>query len=323
MRKYLLVIAALVTGINTAPAIEDNTVEVVYNGNTATVTVATNIGDYVTVSSGTDSHVKLVQSTTWSGNTNGEITYVLSGSSTDGEFYLEGSYKCSVDFNGLTLNNPDGPAVNIQNGKRIKISAKSETVNTLSDGTNEDYNGCLHCKGHAEFKGKGTLNVTGNSKHGIYCKEYMQLKNLTLNVTGAIKDGIHCKEYFLMESGTLNISNVLDDGIQVELSGLTSTGVKTDHEDEDTGNFYMLDGSLVIKNYAGEPVKADGDIDYSGGTHTFVVEDAIETARLALDEDGLKQVYDLNGRLMPCGSSLPKGLYVEKNGSKTVKRIVR
>ena len=192
----------------------------------------------------------------------------------------------------------------------------------LSDGVNEDYNGCIHCKGHTEFKGNGVLNVTGNSRHGVYSKEYMQVKNLTLNITGAVKDGIHCKEYFLMESGTVSISNVLDDGIQVELDGLTSTGVKTDHEDEDTGNFYMLDGTLTVKNYGGEPVKADGEIKYSGGTHTFVVEDAIEAARM-FDGDTTRQIFDLNGRLMPSNFPLTKGLYIEKDGGRTVKRIVR
>lgn len=322
MRNLLLSIAALLAGINTAAAVDANTVEVFYSGTTATVTVASNISSYVTVNSGSSSHVSLVQSPTWSGNASGEITYVLSGASDDGEFYIEGAYKMSIDLNGLTLNNPTGPAINIQNGKRIKVSAKSGTENTLSDGINEDYNGCIHCKGHTEFKGNGVLNVTGNSRHGVYSKEYMQVKNLTLNIAGAVKDGIHCKEYFLMESGTVSISNVLDDGIQVELAGLTSTGVKTDHEDEDTGNFYMLDGTLTVKNYGGEPVKADGEIKYSGGTHTFVVDDAIEAARM-VDDDTTRQIFDLNGRLMPSNSPLTKGLYIEKDGGRTVKRIVR
>lgn len=186
MKKLLLSIITITCAL-TAQAVEDNTVEVVYNGTTATVTVASNIADVVTVSSGTSSHVVISSSTE-----SVELFYALSGTSDDGSFNLTGSYKCEIDLNGLTLTNPSGPAFYIKNGKRIAISAKKNTTNTLADGKNKDYNGCIHCTGHLEFKGKGELNVAGNSKHAIYSKEYTSLKNLTLNITGAKKDGIHC-----------------------------------------------------------------------------------------------------------------------------------
>jgi hypothetical protein len=87
--------------------------------------------------------VRIVQSEDFAGidattdNPDGEIFYSLSGTSSDGEFYLEGSYKCTVELSGVTLTNPSGPAVNIQNGKRIAVSAKKNKVNTLSDGPDE------------------------------------------------------------------------------------------------------------------------------------------------------------------------------------------
>ena len=297
MKKTLFLTIAFVASFNSMQAVDNNTVEVTYKGNTATVTVANNISSYVTVSSGTSSHVKIVQAESFVGNSIGEIEYILSGSSSDGEFYLEGSYKCSVSLSGLTLTNPKGPAINIQNGKRIDVSVKKDTQNTLADGANEDYNGCFHSKGHTEFKGKGTLNVVGNSKHAIYSKEYMEVKNCTINITSAAKDGIHCKEYFLMESGTINISGVQDDGIQVELSGATSTGRTSLHEEEDSGNFYMEDGSLKIAvyDYGGKHVKVDGTIVYGGGTHTYTTtQTGIDD--LQQDDNASTIVYDLSGR---------------------------
>ena len=51
--------------------------------------------------------------------------------------------------------------------------------------------------------------------------------------------GISCNEYFLMESGSINISGTGDDGIQADLDGDTSTGMTTNHEDEDSGNGYL------------------------------------------------------------------------------------
>ena len=87
-------------------------VTVVYNGTTATVTIPNDLTGYVTCSSGSSSHVKLVQSDDVSESTTDEIIYSLSGSSTDGEFYMEGSFKATIQLGGLTLTNPKGPALN-------------------------------------------------------------------------------------------------------------------------------------------------------------------------------------------------------------------
>lgn len=319
---------ALAVAIN-ANAIDNNTVNIVYNGTTATVTVASNISSYVTVSSGSSSHVKIVQSESFAGvdattdNEDGEIIYSLSGSSTDGEFYMEGSFKATVELNGVTLTNPSGPAINIQDGKRIAVSAKKSTTNTLTDGANDTYNGCFHCKGHTKVKGKGTLNVVGNSKHAIYSKEYIEVKNLTLNITAAKKDAIHCKEYFLMESGTVNITGATDDGIQVELSGTSSTGVTTDHDDEDTGNFYQEGGTLSISGYGGKAIKTDGSINYSGGTQDFDTSDTSAATGISLIENEASAdatYYDIQGRKI---NTISKGLYIFKNGNTTKKILVR
>jgi hypothetical protein len=306
MRKLFISILTCMAGVLSANAIEDNTVEIIYNGNTATVNIASNIMQYVSVSSGTSSHVVIIQDASFEGvdkttdNEDGEIIYNLSGSSTDGEFYLEGSYKCTVELNGVDLTNPSGPAVNIQNGKRIAVSVKKDKTSTLTDGANENYNGALHIKGHTKFKGKGTLNVVGNSRHAIYSKEYIEVKNCNINVTAAVKDGIHCKEYFFMESGNVKIGNTGDDGIQVELDGNTSTGQMPSHEDEDSGNFYMTGGTLSMAHYGGSAIKADGTINFNGGTQDFDKDDTQQYAGIENVQSAQRQllngIYDLQGR---------------------------
>lgn len=314
-----MVLAFMLTVATKAKAIDNNTVTIVYDGATATVTIADNISQYVTLNSGTSSHVQLVQSADFAGvdankdNEDGEIIYQLSGSSEDGEFYMEGGFKCTVELFGLTLTNPSGPAINIQNGKRIDVSAKKGTVNTLTDGANADYNGCYHCKGHTEFKGKGELNVVGNSKHAVYSKEYIEVKNLTLNITGAVKDAIHCKEYFLMESGTINITGAANNGITVEMSGKTSTGITEDHEDEDTGNFYQEGGTLAISGYGNKAIVADGTITYTGGTQDFDTNDTSGVNEVkAVTETESGDCYDLLGRQV---KNPAKGVFIQ-NGKK-------
>ena len=249
--------------------VTDGAISVTYSGTSAAVTVAGNVAQYVTPTV-SGAHVSIEQSSDLAE----EITYTLSGTSTDGEFYMSGSYKATVELNGLTLTNAtpvySGAAVHIQNSKRIKVKVVTGTTNTLVDAASGSQKGCLYIKGHAEFAQKGTLNVTGNVKHAIKTGEYFSLKNATINVLSAVGDGINCTEYFLMESGTVSISGTGDDGIQCDLDGTTSTGETTDHEDEDSGNIYISDGTLTITctATAAKGVKGDGDINISGGTLT-------------------------------------------------------
>ena len=249
--------------------VTDGSISVSYSGTSATVTVAGNIAQYVTPTV-SGAHVSIAQSDDMAE----EITYTLSGTSTDGEFYMSGSYKATVELNGLTLTNAtpvySGAAVHIQNGKRIKVKIVTGTTNTLTDAASGSQKGCLYIKGHAEFAQKGTLNVVGNVKHGIKTGEYMTLKNATINVTSAVGDGISCNEYFLMESGTISISGTGDDGIQCDLDGTESTGVTTDHEDEDSGNIYISGGTITINSTAtaAKGIKGEGDMLISGGTIT-------------------------------------------------------
>ena len=249
--------------------VTDNVVSVDYSGTTASVAVAGNVAQYVTPTIN-GAHVSIVQSDDLAS----EITYILSGSSTDGEFYMSGSYKATIELNELTLSNTtpvySGSAIHIQNGKRIKVKVTSGTTNTLTDALGGSQKACLYIKGHAEFAQKGTLNIVGNVKHGIKTGEYMTLKNATINVNSSVGDGISCARYFLMESGNISISATGDDGIQCDIDGDVATGETTNHEDEDSGNIYIEDGTIniIVTVAAAKGVKGEGDLRISGGDIT-------------------------------------------------------
>ena len=248
--------------------VKDNTVAVVYNGQTAAITVAGNVAQFLTITA-TGAHVNIEQSSDLAE----EITYTLSGSSDDGECYISGSYKATVELNGLTLTNTNpvtsGAAVHIQNGKRIKVKVLEGTSNTLVDAANGSQKGALYVKGHPEFSGKGTLTVNGNVKHAIKSSEYITVKDATIKVQSAAGDGINCGQYFLMKSGVLDISGVEDDGIQCDIDDteVGSTGETEDHEDEDSGNIYLEGGQITINTagIAAKGVKSEGDLIVKGG----------------------------------------------------------
>ena len=241
-------------------AVTDNTVNVTYSGSEAYVVIAGNIMQYVTPSV-SGAYVSLTQEATVGDTTCGEISYSLSGESADGQFTLTGSYKATVNLYGLSLTCATGAPLNIQNGKRIELSVKSGTENTLKDCAGGTQKGCLVCTGHLELKGNGILNVTGLTGHAIYAKEYVTMKNCTINVLGSVKDGLNCNQYFTMTSGTLNISGIGDDALQVSFKD------DVNREAEDTGTITVNGGSITaeVTATAAKGLKADGNAIFTNG----------------------------------------------------------
>lgn len=245
--------------------LDDNTVVVTYNDVEADVVIAGNIAHYVnaTVSG---SKVNIVQSDEVD-DTVGEITYLLTGNSSDGSFTANGSYKSTLRLEGLDLVCTDGAAIEIKNGKRLKVSIAEGTENTLGDDASGSQKGCLSCTGHIEFVGKGILNISGAKSHAIYAKEYVTMKNCTINVRASVKDGVNCNQYFSLNSGILNLEGIGDDGIQVSYKD------SENREEEDTGAFLMSGGQInvTVTADAAKAIKCEGDMTLTGGKITASV----------------------------------------------------
>lgn len=232
--------------------VTDNAVSVAYSGTGAQVLVPGNAMRNLTVTvSGAD--VSIIQSD----NVSEEITYTLTGSSTDGSFFMDGSYKATVVLDNLTLKNADGAAIDIENGKRIDIELVG--TNTLADGASGSQKGCMMVNGHAEFKGSGSLSLTGNAKHAYWGDEYVLLKKSmtgTITVENAVKDAFNINEHFEQRGGNVVIKNCGDDGIQVSYED------KSNPTDDDTGSIILSGGTLNVSigNAASKGLKAEGNI---------------------------------------------------------------
>ena len=235
--------------------VDEASVHVGYAGAQSAVTVSGDVAPYLTVSVD-GAHVRILQSESLAQ----EVFYTLDGTSGNGSFWMDGSLKATLVFNGLDLTCADSAAVNIRNGKRIDVILTDSTVNTLRDGATGDQKACFAIKGHAEFKGAGTLNLYGNAKHAYSSNEYTLLKKTTgtINILSAQKDGMNVGQYFEMKGGTVNISGVGDDGIQVS---------KTDDtEDEFNGQAFFRGGTISaqITAQAGKGVKVEDTLYVSG-----------------------------------------------------------
>ena len=238
------------------PGIEDNTVIVNYADEKATVQVANNIKDLLAVTiNGAD--VSILADPTL----DEEVNYILSGSTADGKFQMDGEYKCTFTLNGVNITNNDDAAFQIDCGKRIAIVVADGTRNSFTDGKGSQ-KACFFVNGHAEFEGAGTLAITGKSKHAYRSDEYTQFKKKFTGffiISGSASDGMHVGQYFQMNAGNLNIYDVAGDGIQVE--------AETESEEADNGKCIIKNGRLDITTdgIACDGIKADSLVSITGG----------------------------------------------------------
>lgn len=250
------------------PSDDPNVITIVWNGTEAPSITCSAPG--VTIS--TEGGNVFVTNT----NTDTEYTYILRGQSTDGSLTLTADYKSTVQLDGLDLQSSLEEALNIKCGKRIALVVNDGTVNTLADATTDNgQKGALYCKGHLEVEGGGTLNLTGNVKHALSTKEYLQLKKKftgTLNVLGAANDGIHAGQYFQMNAGNVTIKNVKGDGIQAEAT--------TDPTDEQNGQMIIKGGKadITITGNDASAMKCDSLMTISDGTFTMTTSGAGDKA---------------------------------------------
>lgn len=240
----------------TQDGVADNTVSVVYNGASANVTIAGNLAKYMTVKAvGAD--VCIVAAPELQQN----VEYNLSGTSSDGSFYMDGSYAATFKLNNLSLTNADSAAINIQDGKLITIELNGQ--NTLSDAAGKANNACMYINGHAKFVGSGNLTVTGNAKHGITGDEHLVIEGGNINVT-SVGDGLHISEYFKQTGGSLTI-NSKGDGIDIGFKGVNK-GTKDQYPNN---GFAFLEGGnidITVSGAAMKGIKADSTVVVSGTT---------------------------------------------------------
>ena len=251
-------------------SLDDNCIVVSWN-DTATVEVAYNIYNKVWADI-RDGHVTLLASD----DVDEELTYILEGKSSNGSLYMDGSYKATFCLNGLTLTNPDSAAVNIRDGKRIALYLVEDTENTLSDGSGGEQKACIMVKGHTEVSGEGVLNISGNTGHAFWGKEYVQMKATTgtINIKKAVGDGMNVNQYFQMNGGTLNISGVGDDGIEVSFKTDDSDNIIPLTEDEDnTAEILIKGGMLNITTTVSDSkcLKTEGNITINENKGTTVI----------------------------------------------------
>ena len=188
-----------------------------------------------------------------------EITYQLTGTTTTGSFKVYSDTKFNLNLNSVNITNDNGAAINIQTGKKctVNLTGISTLVDAASYSTvsGEDQKGCFFSEGQIIFTGTGTLNVTGNYKHGICSDDYIDIQGGNVNIVKAANDGIRVNDYFLMTNGSLT-TVATGDGI-----------------DGDAG-YVQIDGgtiNITVSTADTKGIKCDSVITVNGGDVTLTV----------------------------------------------------
>ncbi len=251
------------------------------------------------------------------------IRYVLTGTTTDGFFKLYSQKKQAIVLNGVSINNPDGAAINNQSKKRTFIVVNDGSKNYLQDGTNyndatddEDMKACLFSEGQLIFSGSGYLEVDANCKAGIRSDDYVRtMPKTNIYVDASSGNGIRGNDAVIVTGGVINvnITGTADKGIStdgyVQIDGgrttiLTSGGYEYDSDDMDYS--------------ACSGIKADSLITINGGElnikSTGVGGKGLNCDKQIVINDGVTRIITTGKRQKDSkGSVSPKGIKADGN----------
>ncbi len=176
-------------------------------------------------------------------------------------------------LNNLSLTSCNSAAINIASPVAVTLHLRGNS--TIADNANSSINGAIYAAGNLTISGTGTLQITGNAKHGMNVEGTLTVNSGTIRILDTDSDGIHGSSDLIWNGGTLDIVSAGSDGldfsgtIAISNGNLTiNTITESQRSIKVTGVFTMTGGTLNI-NVTGDDckgIKGDADIILSGGT---------------------------------------------------------
>ena len=241
-----------------------DTVYINYNGGSVAVTNPFSNNGVTVTNSGADVTVN---------STMANVPYVVSGSSTNGSLTMYSTSSFYMALSALSLTSNTTAAINIASAVDATVCLRGSS--SIADNANSEINGALYTAGALTINGTGTLQVTGNGKHGISVEGNMAVNSGTLRILDTDSDGIHGSSNLQWNGGTLDIVAAGSDGLDfsgtVTIAGgnlSINTTAETQRSIKVTGIFTMTGGTLGMNVTANDckGLKGDNNIVISGGT---------------------------------------------------------
>lgn len=187
----------------------------------------------------------------------------------DKEAYPNGAVV--LDLCGLTLSNAqDSPVYISQIADECVITAKKDTVNTISDGTDytnaDESTGAIYSLDDLKFQGKGSLIVNGNAGDAIVGKDDIKIWNGSLTVHAA-DDGIRGKDSIRIGDPDDAGTDGTYDTLNLTIVSESGDGLKSTNDTADSGKGYIRinGGTIRITAKQGDGIQAEQEVLLFGG----------------------------------------------------------
>ena len=239
-------------------------VTITYNGNIATI-VNPYANEGVSVS---NSGANVTVNSTKAG-----VSYVVAGNSSNGSLTLYSNSAYSLTLNSLTLTSGSTAAINLATENNVNLTL--EGTSSIIDNANSSLKAAFQAAGNLTVVGSGTLEVTGNAKHGINVDGTLTVNDGVIQINDSDSDGIHVNNNLIWNDGTLHILSAGSDGfdvsgdITIQNGDLTiNTNAESARSIKVSGIFSMADGSLTVNTTGndGKGIKCDSTLVLGGGT---------------------------------------------------------
>lgn len=177
--------------------------------------------------------------------------YTLSGSCKDITVLVDAdNADVTLVLNGASIQNSKGPAIYVRSADKVILTLAAGTTNTLSDGSSYDIeddgstlDGAIFSKGDLAINGEGTLQVSGNYKHGIVSKDDLIIVSGTITVS-AQNVGLNGKDCVKVGGGTVTIT-------------AGSDGIRSDNDEDLTRGFVSLTGGTISIAAGNDGIQAE------------------------------------------------------------------
>ena len=241
-----------------------DTVYIIYNGSSVNV-VNPFSSDGVTVStSGANVTVN---------STMANVPYVVSGSSSNGSLTFNSSNSFFMALNNLSLTSSNTAAINIASPVAVTLNLRGNSA--IADNANSAINGAIYAAGNLTISGTGSIQITGNAKHGISVEGILTVNSGTIIISETDSDGIHGSSDLIWNNGTLVIVSAGSDGLDISGNITIQNGdltINTTAESQRcikvSGIFTMNDGTLnmTATGTDSKGIKADSNVFINGGS---------------------------------------------------------
>ena len=251
--------------------------------------------------------------------------------------------KVKLRLNGMSLTNPDGPAIYFDRCKKAFITVEGGTSNTVADGASytktvethiidgvtfsidaSQAKGAIHSDDTLEIKGKGSLTVSGNYKHGICSDDDIVIENGVIAIT-SVKDGIHANDDITLNGKNIELTvDAQSDGLDSEgtlhltlVKKLTVTasgkGVKAD------GDITATDGAYVCDT-TDDCINGNAAVTLGGGTYDLTLGDDAVTAASVLTVENASLTVNAVGKGVKAESDLTihSGTFIITSGDDSI-----